>query len=282
MVAKIIAWGANREVARKRLLRALRETALFGIASNRDYLITLLEDEVFAAGRATTAFITERSASIERAPRVVDFERAAVAAVLSYRGQAARSAAAAARVSASLLGWNSAGALSTDYRMATGEREQRLTLTVSNGVYRAGDGELRVDVEVLHDDGNCAEIMLDGVAHRVLYQAASDAVTWIALDDRSECHVNRLTNRIADAKAGGDRRVSAPMHGLLREIRVSEGDAVVRGQCLLVLEAMKMQHEVQAGIDGIVISICREAGAQVAAGELILEIEPAPDGDPPR
>ena len=53
------------------------------------------------------------------------------------------SAAAAARVSASLLGWNSAGALSTDYRMATGAREQRLTLTVSNGVYRAGDGENR-------------------------------------------------------------------------------------------------------------------------------------------
>jgi biotin carboxyl carrier protein len=52
---------------------------------------------------------------------------------------------------------------------------------------------------------------------------------------------------------------------------------VTRGQALLVLEAMKMQHEVQAGVDGIVTEIRREAGARVAAGELLLEIEPAAD-----
>jgi len=73
------------------------------------------------------------------------------------------------------------------------------------------------------------------------------------------------------------------MHGLLREINVSLGEAVVRGQRLLVLEAMKMQHEVQAGVDGIVTSIWREAGTQVAAGDPILEIEPAgPEADPPQ
>jgi biotin carboxyl carrier protein len=48
----------------------------------------------------------------------------------------------------------------------------------------------------------------------------------------------------------------------------------MRGQRLLVVEAMKMQHEVQAGIDGVVRSISRAAGGQVAAGEVILEIEP--------
>jgi biotin carboxyl carrier protein len=55
---------------------------------------------------------------------------------------------------------------------------------------------------------------------------------------------------------------------------VSEGDRVKRGERLLVVEAMKMQHEVQAGIDGVIYSISREAGGQVAAGEVILEIEP--------
>ena len=275
MVAKIIAWGASREIARKRLLQALRETALFGVATNRDYLIRILEDEVFAAGRATTAFITELATSLEHKARLSGFSRAAVAAVLSCRAQAARSAAAAVRVSTPLLNWSSSGALTTHYLMATGEREQRVTVTVSNGTYRVSDGEQQLDVEVLQDDGVCAELVLDGAACRVIYRANSDAVTWIALDDRSECHVNRLTDRAAGAEAGGDRRVTAPMHGLLREINVAEGEAVVRGQALLVLEAMKMQHEVQAGIDGIVSSICREPGAQLAAGELILEIEPA-------
>ena len=275
LIAKIIAWGANREMARRRLLRALRETALFGVATNRDYLIRILENDVFAAGRATTAFIAEQAATLEPQPVLTDFSRAATAAAISCRAQAMRSATAAVRMSAPLLNWSSAGALTSHSLMAEGEREQRLAVTVSDGVYRARDGEERLDLEVLQDDGNCAEVFLDGAAHRVIYHAVSDAVTWIALDDRSECYVNRLTDRAGDAEAGGDRRVTAPMHGLLREINVAQGETVVRGQCLLVLEAMKMQHEVQAGVDGIVAAVCREAGAQVAAGELILEIEPA-------
>jgi len=282
MVAKIIAWGANREVARKRLLRALRETVLFGVASNRDYLIRILEEPVFAAGRATTAFVTEQAATLEHRPMVPDFDRAAVAAVISGRAQAMRSAASAVRVSSPLLDWSSTGALASHYLMTTATHEQRLTVTASNGVYSVSNGEETATVEVLGDDGASAEIVLAGSAHRVFYHAESDSATWIALDDRSECYVNRLNQRADEVEAGGDRRVVAPMHGLLREVNVAEGDTVVRGQCLLVLEAMKMQHEVQAGIGGVVTSLCREVGAQVVAGELILEIEPAPDGDHPR
>jgi geranyl-CoA carboxylase alpha subunit len=280
MVAKIIAWGGNREIARKRLLRALRETALFGVATNRDYLIRILEDEVFATGQATTAFITEQAASLQQAPLLDDFNRAAAAAVLSFRAQAARSAATAVRVSTPLLNWSSSGALGAHYLLAAGESEQRLTVSASNGHYRVSDGQQQLTIEVLQDDGSCAEIVLDGAAHRVIYRSVSDAVIWIAVDDRSECHVNRLNEPAGEAKAGGDGRIAAPMHGLLREVSVAEGERVVRGQCLLVLEAMKMQHEVLAGVDGVVSSITREPGAQVAAGDLILEIEPAePDED---
>jgi len=275
MVAKIVAWGTNREVARKRLLRALCDTALFGIATNRDYLIRILEDPVFASGLATTAFVAEQAASLQRQPLLDDFGRAALAAVVSCRAQASRFAAAAVQLSPQLLNWSSSGSLTSHYLLAVGERDQRLSLTISNGAYRVRDGEREVTAEVLRDDGRAAEIALDDTAHQVTYLADSDAVTWIALDDRSECHLNRLSGRTGDADTGGERRVTAPMHGLLREINVVEGEAVVRGQALLVLEAMKMQHQVQAGIDGIVTSLCRQAGVQVAAGELILEIEPA-------
>jgi geranyl-CoA carboxylase alpha subunit len=277
MMAKIIAWGGNREIARQRLLRGLRETALFGLASNRDYLLSILEDEVFAAGRATTAFITEQAASLQPRPLLADFSRAAVAAVLSCRAHAERSAVAAVQVSRELLNWSSPGQLTSHYLMASGAHEQRISLKLSDGLFRATDGEQRLTVEVLQDDGRCAEIVIDGAAHRVIYCAASDAVTWIALDDRSECYINRLSERATETEAGGECRVTAPMHGLLREINVAKGDSVTRGQALLVLEAMKMQHEVQAGIDGIVASINHEAGARVAAGELLLEIEPAVD-----
>jgi len=275
MVAKIIAWGPDREIARQRLLRALRETALFGLASNRDYLISILGHDIFVAGRATTAFISEQAGSLAPPPIVADFQRAAVAAVLSCRAEAMRSAARAVRVSPQLLNWSSAGFLTTHYLMAGGPVEQRLVLTLSGEQCRVRDGALEASIEVLRDDGREAEVSLDGAGHRVIYWTPAPSETWIALGDRSGCYLDRLTARTAAAEAAGDGQITAPMHGLLRSINVAEGEAVVRGQCLLVLEAMKMQHEVLAGMDGTVVAVCGEAGGQVAAGELLLEIEPA-------
>ena len=65
----------------------------------------------------------------------------------------------------------------------------------------------------------------------------------------------------------------APMHGQLLDILVSEGGAVSKGGKIAVLEAMKMQHEILAEIDGKVINIAAKAGTQIAADDLIMEIE---------
>ena len=59
MVAKIIASGPTRDIARQRLIEALQETVLFGPSHNRDFLVACLQKECFAAGLATTAFIAE-------------------------------------------------------------------------------------------------------------------------------------------------------------------------------------------------------------------------------
>jgi geranyl-CoA carboxylase alpha subunit len=68
------------------------------------------------------------------------------------------------------------------------------------------------------------------------------------------------------------------MHGKLIEISVREGAKVRKGERLAVLEAMKMQHEIVAGIDGRVAAVAATSGSQIAAGGLILEIEPAAGG----
>jgi len=274
MVAKIIAWGHSREVAHQRLLRALRETALFGVATNRDFLIGVLRQEAYAAGQATTAFITEHAGKLAERPTVADFQRAAVAAVLACRSETARSSGAAVRVSRPLLNWGSPGNLTSHLVLSAGEREQRLTVVIDCNFYRVTDGAGHCAIELLQDDGVRADLILDGDRHRALYSATSGAAIWLALDDCSECYVNRLTQRAGGGQEHGDREVKAPMHGLLREVCVNEGEAVRRGQRLLVLEAMKMQHELLAGVDGVVASIRQPAGKQVAAGDLILEIDP--------
>src|SRR5258708_11464116 len=68
MIAKIIAWGEDRETARARLRRALADTALLGVATNLGFLARIAADPEFAAGGADTGFVERRRAALV-APR---------------------------------------------------------------------------------------------------------------------------------------------------------------------------------------------------------------------
>ena len=86
----------------------------------------------------------------------------------------------------------------------------------------------------------------------------------------------------AGRRSGGgskDREgeVTAPLAGVVVEIRVAVGDTVEAGQTLLVIEAMKMQNEIQCPVRGKVTAIKCEAAGHVEQGALIVEYEPLPD-----
>lgn len=69
--------------------------------------------------------------------------------------------------------------------------------------------------------------------------------------------------------------ITAPLAGVLVEVRVAIGDTIEEGQAILVVEAMKMQNEVQTTHSGTVTAIHFEAGARVEKGAVLLEYEPA-------
>jgi len=77
----------------------------------------------------------------------------------------------------------------------------------------------------------------------------------------------------APAAAAGNGAVVAPMPGLIIEYRVKPGDQVAQGQVLLILEAMKMQNEINAEKAGTVASIAHKDGDQVDKGEILLVVE---------
>jgi 3-methylcrotonyl-CoA carboxylase alpha subunit len=80
--------------------------------------------------------------------------------------------------------------------------------------------------------------------------------------------------RSADAAASADA-IRAPMPGLVKLVRVEKGDAVAKGQSLLVLEAMKMEHSITAPHDATIAEILVE-GRQVTDGEVLVRFEIAP------
>lgn len=78
---------------------------------------------------------------------------------------------------------------------------------------------------------------------------------------------------VAKKPAGGDITVKAPMPGTILDIKVKEGQSVKKGEVLFILEAMKMENEIMAGEDGVVVKIAVPKGAQVNTDDLLAVLE---------
>ncbi|NND67578.1 MAG: acetyl-CoA carboxylase biotin carboxyl carrier protein subunit, partial [Halioglobus sp.] len=107
------------------------------------------------------------------------------------------------------------------------------------------------------------------------YLHAGPGRLYLQVNGRAALYADRILLDGTDDTTGGSGRVTAPMHGLLLEVRVAAGDSVTGGQTLAVLEAMKMHYEITAEADGTVSEVIASAGQQVAADDLLLEIEVA-------
>ena len=76
-----------------------------------------------------------------------------------------------------------------------------------------------------------------------------------------------------------DGEIEAPMPGRVTAVEVSQGEKVAKGQRLLTLEAMKMEHALTAPFDGMVAELSAAPGAQVTEGQLLVKVEPEPTGE---
>lgn len=77
----------------------------------------------------------------------------------------------------------------------------------------------------------------------------------------------------APAASGSEMQLKSPLPGTVLEVKVNEGDAVKEGQTVMVLEAMKMENNIDANKSGVVKRIIKRAGDSVMEGDLLLTIE---------
>ncbi len=278
MIAKIIAHGSTRDEARRRLIDALKRTALFGVTTNRKFLIDALERPAFANGDATTAFIAHAFTEADLASPTLTNDDAIAAALLLFCH--ARNAAlnTASAVAPALLNWASATKISTPYRFADGDRFIDLTITPDGAdSYSVAVGEQVYDATVNTIETHEALLAINGARKKLLFNFPAGDAAGARVQLSSDGREFDLTNlnavyasAIADSTGAG--AITAPMHGLLVDIFVKAGDVVTKGDRLAVLEAMKMQHELLADIDGELTAIHFDPGVQVAADALLMEI----------
>jgi len=116
--------------------------------------------------------------------------------------------------------------------------------------------------------------VVDGVRREVRYLLDGDTL-W--LDDGVATH--RFEDRTyapARRDASGSGKLTAPLDGKVVAVRVGEGSRVARGEVLVVVEAMKMEHRLEADVAGTVSRIAVEVGQQVKIRQLLAEIAPEP------
>ena len=274
MIAKVIAWGETRDTAVSRLISALKNTRLFGTKTNKSFLIDVLSNPAFQTGSATTAFIAEEFGEGGVAEPPLSLTEAAIAAVLQYQTSRTRAEENSLGVSTELLNWNSAGRLETPFRYTTDAGDLDLVLLTSRAdEYEIVCEQQRLAVSTIAVAGTEATLAVNDQRYRVGFLVPEEGRIHLEIDGRTHSLRNQHAFARSGDEAGGGGRVIAPMHGVLLDVFVSTGDTVLKGDRLAVLEAMKMQHEIRAEIDGIVKAVHINGGVQIAADDLIMDIE---------
>jgi geranyl-CoA carboxylase alpha subunit len=265
LLAKVIAHGATREEAHRRLIQALEDTTALGIATNRGFLVDCLRTPEFAAGKATTQFIAKHFA--KPAAPAADAAALALAAALWFEASARRHGHDPARA------WSSSGPLSWPLKLEIGNSPAARCVTVLGPRrYRIDGADGSSELEIAGD--SAVRFRLGGQERSAEFGFADDTLH-LKLGQRDLAVRETLYEPPAatGAASGSDTELRAPMNGKVVAVLVAEGDAVAKGQRLVVVEAMKMQHEMTAGAAGAVARLAVKPGDQVATRQLLVELK---------
>lgn len=265
MLSKIIAYGPDRESARRGLDRALADTAVLGVGTNIDFLRFLLADEDVIAGRLDTGLLDRRTGDYVAA-QAGDDEFIAAAA---YRWL--HSWLDAGELWATPTGWRVGEHAPTTIRLRAGDRTDHvhLTGTPAGATARIEDGEPRSVAASLA--GDRLIVTVDGLRTEYL-TAVEDHRLWLAgagrttvIEDVREAPVR------ADDEHSGDAEIVSPMPGSVVAVGVEDGATVSSGDVVVTVEAMKMEHALSSPVDGTV-ELLVAVGDQVKVGQPLARI----------
>ena len=278
MIAKLIVWDHDRKSAVRRLRGALGSTAITGVASNAGFLAALAGLAAFDDAELDTGFITRHEQALFAEPSSPTQDLIAVAGLgilLDRRAKAEKAAAASADP-------HSPWAITTGFRLNAEAREMlRLTLDGHclelpvvhqrqahafqiHGKDLSGEG-------CLEPDGRLIAI-IDGVKRACYF--FPDGQEFDLFCDGRHCRLvldDPIHAETAEAVSGG---LTAPMPGIVRAILATAGELVDKGQALVIMEAMKMEHTIRAPAQGVVVSLNCTVGAMTDAGTVLVVFDP--------
>lgn len=269
LLGKLIAHGETREVARRKLVRALDALRVLGVQTNQAFLRRVLENDTFIAGAADTQFLETQFEQPPPAPP--EFGVLAVATVLCVTRDRGLSAYAS-----ELAGYTNCAGIRVPCALECDD--QHFQLTVETG-RDPNEFEIRAGAAALHarlesrSAARCV-LVLDGLRRSYDYVWDGDALFLHTPDGALK--IRDLTYAPAARSDGpGSGRALAPMDGSVVDVLVRLGQRVERGETLAVIEAMKLELRVAADTAGVVRAVHVQPGAQVKARQVLVEVHDA-------
>ncbi|MBU2398526.1 MAG: methylcrotonoyl-CoA carboxylase, partial [Alphaproteobacteria bacterium] len=249
MIAKLIVHADTREEAAGALAIAASDVEVWPVRTNAGFLVRCLEHPRFIAGDVDTGFIGTEEADLAALPLSdMGIEDAA---------NRLRQSASTARESDRGSPWDS----------------------VSGAVGFRANAPARMTQSVVVDGASCDASLLDEYDHAMTRLLSLSPGRVVAFENGSAFDVRSFAG--AGSGSGGpasDGALRAPMPGKIVATPAKPGDAVTKGQSLIVLEAMKMEHALVAPFDGVVETIGAAVGDQVAADTVLATVTAADAG----
>lgn len=260
MVAKVIAYGKTREDAIRLLARAVDDCVLLGVNSNKQFLVNLLRHPIMVAGDTNTAFIQQHfqnDSSLHK--QVLSLETLVIAAALFSQSNGTAV-------------WQTGLGVSLPLKLKYDDQQVQLQLSSLNNTFTVHLCDQTICIEVLERTIEQLVYLIDGVRRRVQYVLDGDQ---LYLDrDNGNVAIRNVTYAAPEiVDVAGDGKIRAPMDGAVVNILVNKGDQVVKGQTLLVLEAMKIQQQIKSDVDGVVDDVLGQQGQQVKKRQMLFTIQ---------
>jgi 3-methylcrotonyl-CoA carboxylase alpha subunit len=235
MIAKLVNSGGTRDEAREKLAAKLANINVWPVRTNAGFLYRAVTNPEFAAAKIDTGFMDRHLD--ELFPPAVPSEEALEAGLEALRWNA---------------NFDDEPAHVLGFRL-NAEPRRRAVVSVNGQPAETPVGypmhKLRVD---------------EPTKDRALVNEAGQTYAVTFLEPRGTDHGHGID----------DGEIEAPMPGKVTAVEVSQGEKVAKGQRLLTLEAMKMEHALTAPFDGTVAELNAKSGAQVTEGQLLVKVEP--------
>jgi propionyl-CoA carboxylase alpha chain len=277
MLAKVIGYGATRDEACSRVTRALRETVVHGVTTNRDLLVGILGEPEFRSGAIDTGYLERHSpAQLMAGPDTAEVTRthALVAALAAQAGRRAKTAVLPGLPS----GWRTLPSQDQTVSFAVGADLLDVRYRFDRGRLTAAVDDRSADVRIVGASDTLMDAEINGIRRRYRVKCVG-ATHYVdsSLGSTTLAEVERFPDPSVIIEGGS---LLAPMPASVVRVEVDDGVAVSAGTPIVVLEAMKMEYTVRAPADGVVTTILVTVGQQVDAGQVLAIVQG--DDDSPR